>query len=155
MNLFTIKQENLPIVKKSKSGRRLVKTKFVSFDSKIDNSSLELRDENLNKNPNNETISKHKKIIKERKPPLTNSIPSISQRIQDLKKELSKLREERLQGSKKHSEDEIIENEISEKGDSSGENSNSTPDSKVVTAEEIRVRYKEALGMVRKMAILF
>ena len=141
LNLFTIKQENFPTIKKSKSGRRLVK-KPVSFDSVTE---LKEDKNSKSKNPNNESsnISKQKKIIsKEKKPPLTNSISSISQRIQDLKTELLKLREERLQGSKKYSEEEISQNEISESVDSSGENSN------MVTAEEIRVRYKEALGMV-------
>ena len=143
LNLFTIKQENFPTIKKSKSGRRLVK-KPVSFDSETE---LKEDKNSKSKNPNNESsnISKQKKIIsKEKKPPLTNSISSISQRIQDLKTELLKLREERLQSSKKYSEEEISQNEISESVDSSGENSNS----KMVTAEEIRVRYKEALGMV-------
>ena len=65
--------------------------------------------------------------------PETDSMIGMCQRIQELKNELAKLRSDRLN---EESQDVAVKEEIVE--------ARNTP----VTADEIRARYKEAVGMV-------
>ena len=125
------------------------------FNLDISSTDIE-KDENSEKN-SNQKMSKSGRIVKvkrnyeeqthekkvKRSPqksskskkskPETNSIIGMCQRIQELKNELAKLRSDRLN---EESQDVAVKEEIVE--------ARNTP----VTADEIRARYKEAVGMV-------
>ena len=68
--------------------------------------------------------------------PETNSIIGMCQRIQELKNELAKIRNDRLSEESQDVANETVKEETVE--------ARNTP----VTADEIRARYKEAVGMV-------
>ena len=81
--------------------------------------------------------------------PKTNSIRSISLRIQELKEELTKLRSERLGKNVVLDQEKTLDNElVDEKVNKNSNPSNQIPSSGLVTAEDIRQRYKEAVGLV-------
>ena len=79
----------------------------------------------------------------------TNSVRSISLRIQELKGELTKLRRERLGKNAVLDQETTLDNEVvDEKLNNHSGPSDQLPSSGLVTAEDIRQRYKEAVGLV-------
>ena len=106
--------------KMSKSGR-IVKVKR--------NYEEQTHEKKVKRSPQKSSKSKKSK-------PETNSIIGMCQRIQELKNELAKLRSERLQEESQDVAEKSIKEEAID--------TRNTP----VTADEIRARYKEAVGMV-------
>ena len=79
----------------------------------------------------------------------TNSVRSISLRIQELKGELTKLRRERLGKNAVLDQETTLDNDVvDEKLNNHSGPSDKLPSSGLVTAEDIRQRYKEAVGLV-------
>ena len=79
----------------------------------------------------------------------TNSVRSISLRIQELKGELTKLRRERLGKNAVLDQETTLDNDVvDEKLNNHSDPNDKLPSSGLVTAEDIRQRYKEAVGLV-------